>query len=306
MFLSFKNFLFYLILLVFSIIRVAFVTLLEQKLLSNYQIRVGPNKVGYWGLLQPFADAVKLFVVEDFFVYRSFNVWYVISPCIILIFSLTLWILYPLFRGGLNFNFSLIFFVVITGLGVYPIYIIGWSSNCKYSLLGRLRAVAQIVSYEVNLIIVLLCIIWVRYRFNLIFFIGVCSYMYIFFCFSVLGYIWFVSRLAETNRTPYDFSEGESELVSGFNTEYSGGLFVIIFLAEYSNIIFMRLIFVILFLSGVQIEFVIFKILILSIFFIWVRGTLPRFRYDKLMFLTWKILLPVVLFIFFFSIYLNC
>ena len=153
-------------------------------------------------------------------------------------------------------------------------------------MLGRLRSVAQIVSYEVNLIMVLLSIVFVRCTFNFVFFFGYLNGIYYFFIISVICYVWFVSRLAETNRTPYDFSEGESELVSGFNTEYRGGLFVFIFLAEYSNIIFISFVLVMLFFTGNIFEFFILKSLLVGFIFIWVRGTLPRFRYDKLMFLT--------------------
>jgi len=174
--------------------------------------------------------------------------------------------------------------------------IAGWSSNSNYSLLGGLRSVAQTISYEVRLALILLSFLVLISSlriFDLVFFQ---HYVWFFFVGIPLGMVWFVSRLAETNRTPFDFAEGESELVSGFNIEYRSGGFALIFLAEYSNILFMRIFFSLLFLGGDLISWFFFvKLVFISFLFIWARGTLPRFRYDKLMYLAWKRFLPVSL-----------
>ena len=298
--------LFYLILLVAVLVRVAFITLLEQKFLASAQIRVGPHFVGYWGLFQPFADAVKLFSKEFVNLRVRNRTVYFISPGLRLTLSLILWLRLPTPYGGFDLNFSLIYFACVRGLGVYPILRAGWSSNCKFSILGSLRSVAQIVSYEISLMVVLLRIIWLRRSLNFSAILLDRRFILNFFCFIPLCLIWFASSLAETNRTPYDFSEGESELVSGFNTEYRAGGFTLIFMAEYSRILFISLLLSILFLRrGVLSFFTIFKAVIVRVWFIWVRGTLPRYRYDKLMNLAWKRFLPVRLRFFIFYVLIG-
>ena len=194
------------------------------------------------------------------------------------------------------FNFGVLYFICVRGVGVFPILAAGWGSNSKYSLLGGLRTVCQIISYEVRLALILLRLGWFigSLDFNII--IISQSYFWNIIILLPLGMIWFVSRLAETNRTPYDFSEGESELVSGFNTEYSAGGFTLIFMAEYRSIIFMGLLFALIFLGRKFNFFIILKRFIVVFFFVWVRGTIPRFRYDKLMLLAWKKFLPLSLF----------
>ena len=290
----------YLILVVIVLVGVAFVTLLEQKILSRAQIRVGPNKAGYWGILQSFADAVKLFIKEGLYPYVSFRLSvYILSPVVRLFLGLILWLVFPLFSGGFEYVLGVIFFMCVRGLGVYPILRRGWRSNCKYSLLGRLRRVAQIVSYEISLLMVLLRIVWcyVSLRFYTIIqhqgvFWGVRIYL-------PLAIIWLVSSLAETNRSPYDFSEGESELVSGFNTEYGAGGFILIFIREYRRILFIGVLFTILFLSGGLFDrFGVVKSIFIVYWFVWVRARYPRFRYDKLIYLAWKRFLPVTLIVF--------
>lgn len=284
------------ILIVIILVSVAFVTLLEQKVLRGIQIRLGPNKVGYWGLLQPFADAVKLFVKEATFP-RIRDVYvYIIIPVLGLFLILTLWQVTPFLFGGLSFEFCILYFIVVRGVRTLPILLSGWVSNSKYSLLGGLRAVAQIVSYEVRLRLVLLRLIWVCSSFDFKILIKTINLAWGCLIFFPLAFVWFASSLAETNRTPYDFSEGESELVSGFNTEYSAGGFVLIFIAEYARIIFIGLLFSIFFLSGTLNIFLILKTFFVVFLFFCVRGTLPRYRYDKLMYLTWKRFLPIRLF----------
>nr|AUO29146.1 NADH dehydrogenase subunit 1 [Platorchestia parapacifica] len=295
----------YLLVFVLVLVSVAFITLLERKILGSTQIRVGPNFVGYWGVLQPFSDAVKLFTKETTMLWSSNIFVYLMSPVFSLSLMMIIWSLYPFFSSGIIFMFSLMFFISISGLSVYPIISSGWSSNCKYSILGSLRAVAQMISYEVSLIMVLLSIIWVNNSFNLDKILCFQNMVYNFFFFIPLGMIWLVSMLAETNRTPYDFSEGESELVSGFNTEYGAGGFSLIFMAEYGNILFMSLFFVILFF-GKESGWLLIKTMFITFWFIWVRATLPRYRYDKLMGLAWKSFLPITLFSFMFYYLLGC
>nr|AET09673.1 NADH dehydrogenase subunit 1 [Gondogeneia antarctica] len=291
----------YILFYIMILISVAFVTLLEQKLLAVMQIRVGPNNVGYAGLFQPFADAVKLFNKESIILTKGNTIIYYMSPILSLSLSLILWLCIPMKGGGFDFNYSLMFFMVVSSVGVFPILGSGWSSNCKYSMLGSLRSVAQMVSYEVSLGLVLLSLIWVNESFNMD--VMGSSGVSMIFLLLPLSYIWFVSSLAETNRTPYDFSEGESELVSGFNTEYSSGGFTLIFMAEYSSILFMSVLLGIPFFSGSSFGLLMmFKGMLVACWFIWVRGTMPRYRYDKLMGLAWKSLLPVSLFMFMFYV----
>lgn len=284
------------VLLIIVLVRTAFITLLEQKILASIQIRIGPNKRGYWGILQPFADAIKLFNKQTNIIKTSNIFIFLIAPTIALFLALLLWILLPFYRGFLNINLAILIFVALTGLRVYPIIIRRWASNCKYSILGGLRAVAQIISYEVSLIVILLNVVIISASFNFYNIIYTQIFQWNLTWLFPIALVWFASRLAETNRTPYDFAEGESELVSGFNTEYRSGGFAIIFIAEYANILFISFLFSILFISSSYISFIIFiKIIFISSLFIWVRATYPRYRYDKLINLAWKTFLPVTL-----------
>nr|YP_009689629.1 NADH dehydrogenase subunit 1 [Limatus flavisetosus]QEE94332.1 NADH dehydrogenase subunit 1 [Limatus flavisetosus] len=291
-----------LLLVICVLVGVAFLTLLEQKVLGYIQIRKGPNKVGFIGLLQPLSDAVKLFTKETTYPLLSNYIFYYFSPIFSLFLSLLIWMVMPYLIKLYSFNLGVLFFLCITSLGVYMVMIAGWSSNSNYALLGGLRAVAQTISYEVSLALILLSFIFLIGDYNLLNFYEYQMYMwFIFFCFP-LSLVWFASCLAETNRTPFDFAEGESELVSGFNVEYSSGGFALIFLAEYSSILFMSMLFCVIFLGSDIYNFLFFlKLTIISFLFIWVRGTLPRFRYDKLMYLAWKSFLPMSLnYLFFF------
>nr|YP_009176766.1 NADH dehydrogenase subunit 1 [Anopheles punctulatus]ALJ02481.1 NADH dehydrogenase subunit 1 [Anopheles punctulatus] len=291
-----------LLLVICVMVGVAFLTLLERKVLGYIQIRKGPNKVGFNGLLQPFSDAVKLFTKEQTYPLLSNYISYYFSPVFSLFLSLLIWMCIPYLIKLYSFNLGVLFFLSCTSLGVYTVMIAGWSSNSNYALLGGLRAVAQTISYEVSLALILLSFIFLIGNYNFLNFYNFQSYTwFIFFCFP-LGLIWLASCLAETNRTPFDFAEGESELVSGFNVEYSSGGFALIFLAEYSSILFMSMLFVVIFLGSDIYSFMFFlKLTFISFVFIWVRGTLPRFRYDKLMYLAWKSFLPLSLnYLFFF------
>nr|QNR04860.1 NADH dehydrogenase subunit 1 [Chorisquilla orientalis] len=286
----------YIILMICVLVSVAFFTLLERKVLGYIQIRKGPNKLGFIGILQPFADAVKLFTKEQALPVMSNFLPYYLSPIFSLFISLVVWLVIPYETGLMNFSLGSLFFLCCTSLGVYTLMGAGWSSNSKYALLGSIRAVSQTISYEVSLALILLSFIFLVGGFNLSLFNEYQMECWLALLTLPLAGVWFVSCLAETNRTPFDFAEGESELVSGFNVEYSGGGFALTFLAEYSSILFMSALFIILFMGGspsslsfcLSLEFVVFS-------FIWVRGTLPRFRYDKLMYLSWKSFLPVSL-----------
>nr|AXS65058.1 NADH dehydrogenase subunit 1 [Tenebrionoidea sp. 5 KM-2017] len=293
-----------LILVICVLVGVAFLTLFERKILGYIQIRKGPNKVGFIGILQPFSDAIKLFSKEQTFPYMSnFNIYY-FSPILNLCISLLLWLCVPFVSVFLNFNLSILFFLSVSSLSVYTVMMAGWASNSNYALLGSIRSIAQTISYEVSLSLILMSFIFLILSLNFLDFMFFQKYIWMIFLMFPLSLMWLISGLAETNRTPFDFAEGESELVSGFNVEYSSGGFAMIFLAEYSSILFMSMISVILFLGGDLYSFMFYvKLSLISFFWIWVRGTLPRFRYDKLMYLAWKSILPVSLsfLVFFFS-----
>nr|YP_001542590.1 NADH dehydrogenase subunit 1 [Pyrophorus divergens]ABN11495.1 NADH dehydrogenase subunit 1 [Pyrophorus divergens] len=285
-----------LVLVVCVLVGVAFLTLLERKVLGYVQIRKGPNKVGFVGIPQPFSDAIKLFSKEQINPIMS-NFWsYYFSPVFNLFLALVLWMCVPFFSGFMHFSLGMLFFLCVSSLGVYTIMMAGWSSNSNYSLLGGLRCVAQTISYEVSLALILLSFLVLISGVSIFDLIWYQNYVWFFLLGIPLALVWFVSSLAETNRTPFDFAEGESELVSGFNIEYSSGGFALIFLAEYSNILFMSMIFSLIFLGGDFLGLLFFlKLVFISFLFIWVRGTLPRYRYDKLMYLAWKGFLPVSL-----------
>lgn len=292
-----------LLLVICVLVGVAFLTLLERKVLGYIQIRKGPNKVGIWGIPQPFADAIKLFTKEQTYPVVSNYTPYYISPIFRLFLALIVWIIFPIWVGLHNFNLGALFFLSCTRIGVYTVIIAGWASNSNYALLGGLRAVAQTISYEVSLALILLSFVFLVQSYNILDFTRGQEGLWFVVITLPLCIMWFASCLAETNRTPFDFAEGESELVSGFNVEYRRGGFALIFIAEYASILFISMLFVILFLgSNIYSIFFYLKLVFLAFIFIWVRGTLPRFRYDKLIFLAWKSYLPVALnFLIFFS-----
>lgn len=287
--------LFIIISILIALLAIAFYTLLERKLLGYFQLRKGPNKVIFIGIPQPFADAIKLFVKEQSTPYTTNSKIYLFSPSIALILTLLLWSIYPHSSPTFFITFGILYFLCVSSINVYVIFISGWRANSKYALLGSLRAIAQTISYEVSIALILI---------NTLLFITLIDiniipifyHTYIMLLILPLIYIWFITNLAETNRTPFDLAEGESELVSGFNIEYSSGLFAIIFIAEYANILFIRLLTSIIFLGSNPINiYIVIKTCILATLFVWVRGTLPRIRYDNLIYLTWKSFLPLTL-----------
>nr|CAQ37670.1 NADH dehydrogenase subunit I [Triatoma brasiliensis] len=293
----------YILTLVCILIAVAFTTLMERSVLGYIQLRKGPNSVGYMGLLQPFSDGLKLFFKEQTYPYYSNFIIYYFSPVFMLMLSFSLWVLFPYMVNVYNFSFGVLFFLCCTGMGVYGVLLSGWSSNSNYALLGGLRSVAQTISYEVSMALILICMLVFVFSFNFVDFMSYQEYIWFIFFSFPLFFCWFSSCLAETNRSPFDFAEGESELVSGFNVEYSSGGFAFIFLSEYMNIIFMSLLCCVVFLGCDVYSLMFFIKLTFMVFsFIWVRGTLPRYRYDKLMYLTWKMFLPLSLnYLIFFS-----
>lgn len=274
------------------LVGVAFFTLFERKLLGYIQLRKGPNKVGFTGVLQPFADAIKLFTKEHISPTYSNYLPFVVAPVFGLRLALLSWLSIPSIFNIISFDLSILFFLCVVSIGVYRLLAAGWSSNSKYSLFGALRGVAQTISYEVSLVLILLAPVLISAGYDWIEIECLQSGMWFIFIFPLRRLIWFISCLAETNRTPFDFAEGESELVSGYNTEYRRGGFALIILAEYTRILFMSFLFVTIFIGGLHHFYSFFIFLFLSFSFVWVRGTLPRFRYDKLINLAWKSFLP--------------
>nr|YP_009590175.1 NADH dehydrogenase subunit 1 [Piranga lutea]QBM09968.1 NADH dehydrogenase subunit 1 [Piranga lutea] len=285
------------------LIAVAFLTLVERKILSYMQGRKGPNIVGPFGLLQPLADGVKLFIKEPIRPSTSSPILFIATPMLALLLAISIWTPLPLPFSLADLNLGLLFLLAMSSLAVYSILWSGWASNSKYALIGALRAVAQTISYEVTLAIILLSIILFSGNYTLNTLAVTQEPLYLIFSCWPLAMMWYVSTLAETNRAPFDLTEGESELVSGFNVEYAAGPFALFFLAEYANIMLMNTLTTILFfnpsfLNPPQELFPIIlatKVLLLSAGFLWVRASYPRFRYDQLMHLLWKNFLPLTL-----------
>nr|YP_010026032.1 NADH dehydrogenase subunit 1 [Cyriopagopus hainanus]QOQ36846.1 NADH dehydrogenase subunit 1 [Cyriopagopus hainanus] len=283
-----------LLILISSLISVAFYTVLERKILGYIQIRKGPNKVGFLGIFQPFSDAIKLFSKALIVTETANKFLMAISPAISFIFALSIWPFIPFANQGLlDSNFSILAFFIISSASVYSIILIGWASNSKYCYLGSIRSVAQMISYEVSLFLIIISITVFLKSYNLTKFLEFQSIFPIILLSLLAFTIWMITCIAETNRAPFDFAEGESELVSGFNVEYASGLFAMIFLAEYLSMISLSIITAIMFMGNSNKILSISLILMTAFFFLWIRGTFPRFRYDLLMILNWKIFLPM-------------
>lgn len=287
------------------LISVAFLTGLERKGMASMQQRKGPNVVGFFGMLQPFADGLKLCFKETILPSSSNVIIFVFSPVITFFTSLIIWVSIPFFDNVIfvNLNLGVLYVFSISSFGIYGIIMSGWSSNNKWSFLGSLRSAAQMISYEVSIGIILLCVILSSGSLNLIEIIDAQRKIYFFFPLFPLFVMFFISGLAETNRAPFDLPEAEAELVSGYSTEYSSMGFALFFLGEYLNMILICSLTAIYFFGGwlSPFDFLIFKIFpfwfglkvsFLLFFFIWIRSSFPRFRYDQLMRLCWKIFLP--------------
>nr|ATB18276.1 NADH dehydrogenase subunit 1 [Proechimys goeldii] len=285
------------------LLAMAFLTLMERKILGYMQLRKGPNMVGPYGVLQPMADALKLFIKEPLHPSTSSMLLFTIAPSLALTLALSMWIPLPMPYSLIDMNLGALFILATSSLAVYSILWSGWASNSKYALFGALRAVAQTISYEVTLAIILLSILLLNGNFTLSTLTMTQKNIWLMLPTWPLAMMWFVSTLAETNRAPFDLTEGESELVSGFNVEYAAGPFALFFMAEYMNILLMNALTTVIFLNSMMTimhpelhttSFMI-KTLFLTALFLWVRASYPRFRYDQLMHLLWKNFLPLTL-----------
>lgn len=303
----FISFLKVLIIIVPLLISVAYFTLAERKILGAMQRRRGPNVVGVYGLLQPLSDGFKLLVKETVIPSNANKFIFIISPIITFVVSLMGWAIIPFDKYSMlaEINIGVLYLFAVSSLGVYGIIMSGWSSNSKYAFLGALRSAAQMVSYEVSIGFIIITIVTCSGSFNLQAIIETQKNIWFLIPFFPLFLMFFVSALAETNRHPFDLPEAEAELVSGYNVEYSAMGFALFSLGEYSNMLLMSALNVILFFGGWQVPaFLMFlpgsvwfgiKICFFVILFVWMRGALPRYRYDQLMGLGWKVFLPISL-----------
>jgi NADH-quinone oxidoreductase subunit H len=289
------------------LIAVAYLTLAERRVIGFMQLRRGPNVVGPFGMFQPFADALKLMAKETILPAGANKVVFIFAPMLTFILSLVAWAVIPFDEGLViaDINVGILYLFAVSSLGVYGVIMAGWASNSKYAFLGALRSAAQMVSYEVSMGLVIITVLLCAGSLNLSEIVEAQRGMWFALPLMPMFVVFFISTLAETNRAPFDLPEGESELVAGYFVEYSSMSFALFFLGEYANMILMSSMTVILFLGGWLPLFdiwplniipgplwFIFKIILVLFVFLWVRATTPRYRYDQLMRLGWKIFLP--------------
>lgn len=300
-------------------VAVAYLTYAERKVIGYMQVRIGPNRVGPYGLLQPLSDGVKLLLKEIIFPAQASKGLFLLAPVLAIMPALAAWAVIPFTKHLVlaNINASLLYIMAITSMGVYGVIIAGWASNSKYAFLGALRSAAQIVSYELAMGFALVGVLMVSGSLNLIEIVeqqskGMAAgsiFSWNWLPLFPLFIVYLVSGVAETNRAPFDVAEGESEIVAGFHVEYSGIAFAIFFLAEYANMILISALTSLLFLGGWLSPFpsswgwvgtsgvfwMLLKMVVVLFCFLWFRATFPRYRYDQIMRLGWKVFIPITL-----------
>nr|AIG20061.1 NADH dehydrogenase subunit 1 [Bemisia tabaci complex sp. Asia I] len=293
------NFLFLMIMVMIS---VAFFTLVERKMIGYSQSRKGPNKVLMMGIMQPIADAMKLISKEMNMNQNSNFFMFMLAPMLNIICSLVMWVVFPFTYSFAFMKMTVLMMLSCMAFNLVTIMMMSWASNSNYAFIGMIRTISQLISYEINLIMILITAIIITEQMNFVNMYKVQKYVYALLILFPLVLIWMITILAETNRTPFDFSEGESELISGFNIEYSSTSFVMLFLSEYCSILIMSLLTICIFtnLMPTDLKFYI-TYLVICFVFVWTRTTLPRFRYDKLMKFNWTQILPMTTLILFIS-----
>jgi len=292
------------------LVAVAFLTYLERKVIASVQYRKGPNVVGFFGLLQPFADGIKLFSKETIIPASANKIIFVLAPMVTFSLSMVAWSVIPIDQGIVlsDINVGILYIFAVSSLSIYGVIMAGWASNSKYAFLGALRSTAQMVSYEVSIGLVIVCVLLCVGSLNLQEIVMAQKSCWFLIPLFPMFIVFVISALAETNRAPFDLPEDESALVAGYFTEYSSMLFAMFFLGEYSAMILMSSLGTILFLGGwlPPFDLIFFNLIpgfvwfflkvgLLLFVFLWVRATLPRFRYDQLMRLGWKVFLPLSL-----------
>ncbi|HYD33134.1 MAG TPA: NADH-quinone oxidoreductase subunit NuoH [Methylophilaceae bacterium] len=290
-------------------IAVAYLTYFERKVIGFMQVRIGPNRVGYFGLLQPLADGLKLLFKEIIIPTASNKALFLIGPLLAIAPALAAWAVVPFDINMIlaDVDAGLLYILAMTSVAVYGVIIAGWASNSKYAFLGSMRSAAQIVSYEIAMGFALVGVLMAAGSLNLGKIVlaqsGGLHQWYIWPLFP-LFVVYFISAVAETNRAPFDVAEGESEIVAGFHVEYSGMAFALFFLAEYANMILVSMLAVIMFLGGWLspvpfipdgFPWILIKCAAMLFFFLWFRATFPRYRYDQIMRLGWKVFIPITL-----------